>query len=80
VADINGSYVGAILRLFIAKAWIKQSTNTWRVSNQASMMFNTSIPNFLKKASIEKRLESSKAKRDTDGWKSSQAALDMAKG
>ena len=80
VVDKNGSYVGSILRMFIAKAWIKQSTGTWRASNQAAMMFNTSIPNLLNAASIEKRLASSGAKRKTESWKNSQAAQNMAKG
>ncbi|KAJ5628632.1 hypothetical protein N7490_010860 [Penicillium lividum] len=80
VADKNSSYVGAILRMFIAKAWLKQSTETWRASNQAGLMFNTSISNLLKASSIEKRLASSKAKRQTESWRSSEAAQKMAIG
>jgi hypothetical protein len=66
--------------MFIAKAWMKQSTEKWRASNQADIMFNTSILNLLQASPIEKRLVSSKAKPQTESWRSSEAAQRMAKG
>ncbi|KAJ9483071.1 hypothetical protein VN97_g10343 [Penicillium thymicola] len=68
--DKNGSYVGAIIRMFIAKAWAKQSTENWRRTPEAAMMFGTSISNLLDPVSISKR----NATVRTEEWKISDAA------
>lgn len=68
--DKNGSYVGAIIRMFIAKAWAKQSTEEWRRTPEAAKMFGTSISNLLDTVSISKR----QATVLTEKWKTSDAA------
>ncbi|KAJ5479675.1 hypothetical protein N7530_005184 [Penicillium desertorum] len=68
--DKNGSYVGAIIRMFIAKAWAKQSTEKWRTTPQAAKMFGTSISNLLDPVAISKR----QATVRTEEWKLSDAA------
>lgn len=66
--DTNGSYVGSILRMFISKAWEKESTGIWRTSPQAAKMFDTSL-NLHKPSSTEKRLATIRS----EAWKSSPA-------
>ncbi|KAJ5341170.1 hypothetical protein N7541_010294 [Penicillium brevicompactum] len=68
--DKNGSYVGAIIRLFVSKAWMKQQTNQWRSSPEADKMFGTSISNLLSSVSISKRQATERAA----SWKYTEAA------
>jgi hypothetical protein len=75
--DKNGSYVGAIIRLFVLKAWMKLSTDQWRSSPEADRMFGTSIPNLLSPESIRKGQAKGRAAfwEHTEGAKSQKSAL-----
>ncbi|CAI7646807.1 unnamed protein product, partial [Penicillium bialowiezense] len=70
IPDKNGSYVGAIIRLFISKAWTRQRTNQWRASPEADKMFGTSISNLLSPDSISKR----QAIKKEASWKYTESA------
>ncbi|KAJ5591593.1 uncharacterized protein N7459_001962 [Penicillium hispanicum] len=80
VPDINGSYVGTIIRFYVSKAWQKQHTQAWRKSPEGARMFDTAIINLLDPKAIQKRLATNKELRDSEAWKNSEAAREVLQG
>lgn len=69
--DRNGSYVGAIIRFFIERAWINLRTKAWRETPEATKMFDTAITNLLNPEMIAKRIATDQAFRKSEIWKNS---------
>lgn len=69
--DRNGSYVGAMIRFFIERAWIKLRTKAWRETPEATKMFDTAITNLLNPEMIAKRIATNQAFRKSEIRKNS---------
>ncbi|CAI7596771.1 unnamed protein product [Penicillium glandicola] len=78
--DKNGSFVGTIIRYYNAKAWEKQSTDTWRQSPEAAKMFDTAITNLLKPETMEKRIATNRALRGSEAWRQSTGGKNSLEG